>query len=406
MRSFPVIAFSQTGRTMFSGPVPMVELRDFVTPPAVFDPSASEKKRGNRPLDKAHKKGIAEYLESQPRIVLNSIVAYCKPTDVVFVPDANSVPAGMTIKEALDQGLSIKGSLQMKPGSKLDVGDGQHREGAIGDVLAGHHDPDDPVYQRLLASSINLVIVEEPDMEAREQDYVDLQRNSKPVSVSSAAALDSRHEINRFTRELVLKATLFNDPKNGPGQRIEYLSSAIGKTKPKLYTLQGIRYGIGTALIGFGQRSTRGWEAAADAALDNQHKFDVALVTWTNRFDLAAGHVPGWKHIVHQGMGMPEARDKFVSCTGGGLTAFMGALHLVEKHGGNVEQAIKDAGSLEWEKDPSNGATSFFDGTLVVAGKVLGSRNAFESAANKLAQELLQRQGKQLPLTGPAAVAA
>jgi len=234
---------------------------------------------------------------------------------------------------------------------------------------------------------------------------VDLQRNSKPISVSSAAALDSHHQINRFTRDLVRKGKLFNDPKNGPGQRIEFLSSAIGKNKPKLYTLQGIRYGIGSGLIGFSQRSTRGWESAADAALDNQHKYDIALVTWVNRFDLAADHIPGWKDITHHGMSLPDARDKFVSCTGGGLTALMGALHMVEKNGGNVEQAIRDAGALEWQKAPVDGK-SFFDGTLVVAGKVLGSRNAFESAADKLAQELLQRQGKTLPTPTPALAVA
>ena len=297
MKYLNVIAYKQTGRTMYSGPVSMVELREMVSSPKVFD-TTGEAKHGNRPIDKGHMNAIADYVETNERIVLNSAVLYAREDDIVFAP--KDVPEGMTVEEMLDAGMSVTGSLHLKPGVKLDMGDGQHREGALDMVVDGHNDPDDPVYLRLVSSSINVNIVVEDDYKQRQQDYVDLQKNAKPVSTSSAATLDSRREINRLARAVVLKARLFADPKHGPGQRVEYMSSSVGKTKPKLYTLQSVRYALGTGLIGFGQRTTRGWETATDAMLDNAHKFDVAELTWTRRLDLATDHLPGWKEI-HQG---------------------------------------------------------------------------------------------------------
>jgi hypothetical protein len=171
------------------------------------------------------------------------------------------------------------------------------------------------------------------------------------------------------------------------------MSSTVGKTKPKLFTLQSVRYAIGTALIGFGQRTTRGWESATDGVLDNGHKFDVAELTWTRRLDLAAEHLPGWKEIDNGTMSIPEARDQFVTLTGAGFTALMGALHAVEEAGGNVDTAIKEAGKVDWRKDDA----AFFGGTLVQEGKVLGSRNAFEAASAALAKHLLEQPSVAAP---------
>jgi hypothetical protein len=176
------------------------------------------------------------------------------------------------------------------------------------------------------------------------------------------------------------------------------MSSSVGKTKPKLYTLQSIRYAVGTALIGFTQRTTRGWEAATDAVLDNAHKFDVAELTWTRRLDLATDHLPGWKEVDQGVMSIPEAREKFVTLTGAGFTALMGALHAIEADGGNIDAAIEEAAKLDWTKSDD----AFFGGTLVQNGKVLGSRNAFEDASNHLASYLKEQPAVLSPTEAAA----
>src|SRR5438105_938629 len=82
------------------------------------------------------------------------------------------------------------------------------------------------------------------------QDFVDLQRNVKPLSSSLGAALDRRWSVNRFAMDLAKNVGLLK--AEADGDRIEYLSPNLSKLSPKLYTFASWRFAMGTLLIGFG----------------------------------------------------------------------------------------------------------------------------------------------------------
>lgn len=96
-------------------------------------------------------------------------------------------------------------------------------------------------------------------------------------------------------------------------------------------------------------------------------------------------------------MTVVHAREKYVSCTSAGLTAFAGAMHDVLSVAVNddrvIERAIKKAASVDWRKenwvasdDEEEEATNevFFEGSIVQGGKIVSNRPSFEQAAEEL----------------------
>jgi hypothetical protein len=265
--------------------------------------------------------------------------------------------------------------------ARFTIGDGQHRLKAYDDVLHSHEDPHDPVLQRLQASGTPAIIVEEGDPAKTAQDFVDLQRNAKPLSSSLGAAMDRRKAINRLALELAKSIKLLND--GGPGDRIEYLSQTLSKLSPKMYTFASWRFAVGTLVIGFGQRTRKGWEDTADGALAGPKYGE-----WLNRlheiFDEAAEKLPGWSQVIAGSATVQNFRQKYVLGAGAGFNAFAGALHGVLELRKSWKDALKRVADVDWLKVSEDGSPVFFEGTIVQQGKVLNNRPAFEAAAQKL----------------------
>ena len=161
------------------------------------------------------------------------------------------------------------GKLTLTYGAEFDVGDGQHRIGAISDVLKAHDEEGDPVIERLRNSGQPAVVVIDDDHLNRAQDFTDLQRNVKPPTGSLGMSMDRRQPINRFLVELVQKREL---PIFDGGSRVEFLKDSPGKLSNKLFSFKTVRYITGTAMIGVGQRTTTGWEKAANEAVENDRE--------------------------------------------------------------------------------------------------------------------------------------
>src|SRR5689334_2419929 len=79
----------------------------------------------NRREDKAHRQRIATYIQDTENYVLNAVVIYADSDAVDFVPDhpESEISAG---------------TLYVRPGAKLKVGDGGHRTSAFTDVIEAH----------------------------------------------------------------------------------------------------------------------------------------------------------------------------------------------------------------------------------------------------------------------------
>src|SRR5215831_19218191 len=81
----PGIGYKQGGRQMVVTAMSPIALVKTVTEPDTWNPVGSQP-HGNRLQDKQHRRGIAEYLESEEHFVLGAVVLYAKPSEASFVP--------------------------------------------------------------------------------------------------------------------------------------------------------------------------------------------------------------------------------------------------------------------------------------------------------------------------------
>ncbi|KQV15335.1 MULTISPECIES: DNA sulfur modification protein DndB [unclassified Kitasatospora] len=246
----PGIGYRQGSRLMVTTAMDPVALVKTVAQPDPWNPVGSSP-HGNRPQDKAHRKGIAEYLESEEHFVLGAVVLYAKRSEARFEPEPGKENRAI-----------VPGTLYLNYGAQFDVGDGQHRIGAYSDVIQAHSEDEDPVMQRIRASGQPLVVVIDDNPLNRAQDFTDLQRNAKPPSASIGLSMDRRQSVNRLMIKMVQRPELaiFG---NG-ADRVEFFKDSPGKLSAKLFSFKTIRYLSGTVLIGVSQRTTKGWDKAVN----------------------------------------------------------------------------------------------------------------------------------------------
>jgi len=363
----PAIRYRQGSRTMYvtaGSPAALVKLCEAPKP---FDPQHPDEP-GNRPLDKSHLQGIVQYLETEPDFVIGSVTLYVRKGTVKF----------HRIGDYAGEEVAELGWVSVPIDVKFEIGDGQHRLNAYARIF-NTHEQDDPVVQNLRSSGTPAIIVEEDDPAKMAQDFVDLQRNGKPLSSSLGAYLDRRLLINRLAFDLARELNLFNDKT--PGDRIEYLAQTLGKHSPKLYTFASWRFAVGTVLIGFGERTRKKWEQKTHEML-SEGRFD----SWKQRlhdiFEEASQKLPGWRDVLTGDMKVPEFREKFVLGSSAGLTAFAGAMHEVINRGIDWKEAIDRMAGVDWLKESEKPV--FFEGTIVQDGRIISNRPAFEAAAQRL----------------------
>src|SRR5438067_468144 len=182
----PGIGYKQGSRVMVVTAMEPIALVRMVNKPDTWNP-LGDQPHGNRPQDKAHRAGIAEYLENEEEWVLGAVVLYAHPRDAEFVPDP----------EYKDSAIA-PGLLNLSYGAQFDVGDGQHRIGALSDVIKTHDEEGDQVIDRLRKAGQPAVVVIDDNPLHRAQDFTDLQRNVKPPTASLSLSMDRRQAINRF----------------------------------------------------------------------------------------------------------------------------------------------------------------------------------------------------------------
>ena len=372
----PAIGYRQGNRQMVvtaMNPVAMVKL---VAEPPVWNPLAKQP-HGNRPQDKRHRKGIAEYLAGVEDYVLGGVVLYVSPRDAQYKPaDEQNGPISV-------------GTVSLSYGAKFDVGDGQHRIGAYSDVISSRED-DDPVMSRLRESGQPAVIVIDDDPIHRAQDFTDLQRNSKPPTGSIGMSMDRRQAINRFTTDLIKRSDI---PLFAAGGNVEFLKDSPGMLSPRVFSFKTVRYVTGTALIGVGQRSIKSWEKAANAFVsdDETPAMEKAVGMWKG-----LGSLPGFADVIAGTLTAAELRKGTLLGSAGVLYAIAYALHLAHQQGTDYESAAKALGSVSFgrparkptESNPLTQEDTIFAGTLVDAqtGKIGSGRPAWEAAAAVLEQ--------------------
>lgn len=371
----PAIGYRQGKRQMVVTAMDPVALIKLVARPDIWNPLGSQP-HGNRPQDKKHRKGIAEYLEGEENFVLGSVVLYAAPRDARF----------RTAEGQGDDGVSV-GTLSLSYGAQFDVGDGQHRIGAYSDVI-NHHDDDDPIMIRLRESGQPAVIVIDDSPINRAQDFTDLQRNSKPPAGSLGMSMDRRQAINRFVVDLVQRSDV---PLFAGGTRVEFLKDSPGKLSAKLFSFKTVRYITGTALIGVGQRSVRSWEKAANdhVSADETAAMENAVGLWRG-----LGSIPDYADVIADRCTAADLRKRTLLGSAGIQYAMAYAIYLAHQRGADYQTAAKALGTVSFdrptrkpsENHPLTQQDTIFVGTLIdpETGRIGSGRPAWEAAAQSL----------------------
>jgi DGQHR domain-containing protein len=375
----PGIGYKQGSRQMVVTAMDPAALIRMVNKPDTWNP-LGEQPHGNRPQDKAHRAGIAEYLENEDEWVLGSVVLYASPRDAAFEVD-----------EAWKDSPIAPGNLTLSYGAEFDVGDGQHRIGALSDVIKGHDEEGDPVMERLRKSGQPAVIVIDDSPLHRAQDFTDLQRNVKPPAGSLALSMDRRQSVNRFVVDLIQHHDV---PIFAKGDRVEFLKDSPGKLSTKLFSFKTVRYITGTALIGVSQRSTLGWEKSANSVVD--HDPEAAM---TEMVDLwkGLGTVPGIADVITGKVTAAKLRERSLITTAGVQYAIAYAMYMARESGLFYGEAARALASVDFDRPRLNGphpsednpittAETIFAGNLIdpATGKVGSGRPSWEAAAEAL----------------------
>ncbi|MEV8212522.1 DNA sulfur modification protein DndB [Leifsonia sp. NPDC077715] len=329
----------------------------------------------NRKEDKAHRDGIAKYIEETEDYVLNSILVYYGADDAEFVSDDPDAPITM-------------GTLYVRPGAKAKVGDGGHRTSAYGDVIEAHRHGDD-VLERLMKAGQPIIVVLDDDQTRRAQDFTDLQNNAKTLNASIAQSMDRRQEINRILLEDVLKGAKV--PVFEGGKRVEFLSDTPGKLSQKMMGYKTLRYATGTLLIGTGVRSTRGWDESVGAEIataGHAQTLQRVLDFW-NGFSA----LPDVAAALSATGGMVKLRETTWLASANVIYALAAAVHEVTSDAGvSITQAMDAAASVDFARTGSTFHTTLVepahqdeDGNWIKE-KALTGRAAWEGAGAVLAR--------------------
>jgi DGQHR domain-containing protein len=334
----------------------------------------------NRREDKAHRQRIAAYVQDNENYVLNSVVIYADRDDVTFVADRPDTPIS-------------PGVLYVRPGAKLKVGDGGHRTSAFGDVVEAHRHGDE-VLARLQRSGQPIVVVLDDSPTSRAQDFVDLQKNAKPLNASVAESMDRRKAFNKLVLEEVVKSPLI--PVFDEGRRVEFLVDSPGKLSPKIAGFKAVRYASGTLLIGTGHRSAAGWNEAVElkVALD-ERAGDRLVEFWQGFSDL-----PLVAEALASKKGIVGLRQASWLTSANVMYAIAAAVHWCTRDvdGASTATSITEAMKALHDLDFHRGASTL-RGTLVEAGeqgkpdRSLAGREGWESAAEVLATHIGKRLG-------------
>lgn len=358
---YPAIGYKMGARSMAVTAMTPVTYTGVVGPREAWDPL--EGTGTNRKEDTAHRKAIAEYVETVPDYILNAVLVYADANDAKFVPYED------------DEAVPIKpGTLYVRPGAKVKVGDGGHRTDAYTDVVNAHEPMQDEVFERLSRSGQPVIVVFDDDRMRRAQDFTDLQRNSKPLNASIGQSMDHRQAINRVLRDTVIRQP--DLPIFDNGRRIEFLSDTPGKLSAKVMGYKTLRYASGTLLIGTSIRDTRGWETTVELRIAED---ETGAVSQLVEFWRGFGEIPAVEAALKRDKGLALLRNDSWLLGANVIYAIAAAVHSITELGGT---SITDAMHSLHSFDFSRGGRSFV-GTLVdpETGKAVTGRAAWEGAA-------------------------
>ena len=378
--SMPAIGYYQGRRRMAVTAMSPTALVKTVQRPRQWNPLGKQP-HGNRPEDRAHRAGIADYLEEEEQFVLGSVVLYASPGEAEFVPIEGQADADHQV-----------GTLFLDVGASFDVGDGQHRLGAYSDVINRHIERGDEVMERLHRSGQPVIVVIDDDPLHRAQDFTDLQRNAKPPTASLSQSMDRRQAVNRLLVGLIQHPDL---PIFANGDRVEFLTDTVGKLSPKIATFKAVRHASGLAL-GINDRTVKTWDRKVNDMVRTEGE---AVTDYLTAFWGGLDQLPDFAKVIKgewKVAGKGGLRERTYLTSSGVLYAIAWAANLAyERKDIYPDAFLKALGEAVSFARPGTGSgpdgtltatDTVFCGNLVdsATGRITGAQAAWEDAAEAL----------------------
>ena len=374
--ALPAVGYFQGSRRMVTTVMTPVSLVNAAGERETWDPLHGT--GTNRKEDKAHRKGIATYIENTTDYVLGAIIAYINPADAEFVPDDPNSPISA-------------GVLYYTPGLKIIIGDGGHRTSALSDVVDAHREVNDDVFRRMVSNGQPVIIVLDGDRTNRARDFVTLQNNAKPLNQSVAQSMNIDEALNKVLLERVIKGdevACFDG-----GKRVEFLTESPGKLSAKIASYKAIRYASGTVLVGTGHRSTKGWAQEVDLAMARAETGEGNPVSDLIEFWQGYSALPAVARALKIDKGIALLRNDTWLTSAYLLYALAAGVHQIRA---KSDQSITDIFAVLAEFDFSRAGNALY-GTLVdpptdeAGPRGRTGRDAWEGAGGVLAAFVLDR---------------
>lgn len=279
--TMPVRVFTQGGRQMISGVLPVRVLSRILTHQAAARGSTMNKASlsTNRPIITDHVKSITDYLVH----ALNSGDAYIIP------PMTLNATRGLEvyIPEGTNTGFT-SGFAVLPEEQVLNLTDGMHRYVAIQNALSqlnGQHERD-----KLMSDGIPVMITVESSASQVHQDFADAGK-TRPLPPSLMAVYDVRQPGNRAVHSLIEEVGLFKD-------RIDATSSTLSIQSPYLFLVNQVRQFVKSSLSNNPTLRDESFNKMALDNLSNDKNFNNWVHSRVVFLDAMTQIIPEWTAVL------------------------------------------------------------------------------------------------------------
>ena len=393
--AIPVRVFQQGARRMASGALPIVTLtRLLFNIPVRKGTSASDLRRGNRPVDRHHVRSIKKYLKSsikaQRSYLIPPVTVNADPREVrVFLPRDSRLATGFVV---------------LPQRQRIRITDGQHRFQAILDTVAELESEDDQAVDEFLKDSVPVLITWEADEYQVHQDFADASK-TKALPKSMIAVYDARHPANRAVMELVRDVPLFVD-------RVDATSTTLSKNSGYLFLANQVRQFVKANLSGKPSMSEEPFSRMAEEQLADADAYRRWVDQTRTYLIVLTDLIPQWSKVAkfptpRRDRG-PEATTKmralraegWVNMSAAGLNALglLGHKLFTESEladsrdlEANLRIALAPIRNIDWSRD-----AEIWQGNLVQDGRIKTQTGSVSRAAEILWASLPQSVSMRL----------
>lgn len=321
----------------------------------------------NRFLDRTHKNDIKNYINTEQEFTIPAITLVAS-TSLDFRPYTFN-----GVAPDLESAGSRAGIIMLPIDYEFECLDGNHRCVAIKELASEYP-------QSIAGSSILLNIVIENRGRKIRQDFVDVNKNAKATTSSINTLFNTRDPLSALVNDIVVDTTM-DSGLYYLNETTELLSTSVSKNSKKIFTINSIKSSI-IELSGFNSQSSGNKKLSECLSVE---KYKNKIIKYINVFFGALKENSFIQQCLNDKELIPEIREKSVITSGTGIIVLSRVAGYIfenfdEEH---LYSEINKLMQLNWSRD-----NKLFEGNIVLADKIINSREAIEVAVKTIKEQL------------------